>query len=614
MIALRRQTPPARTPAPPLLAPGLADLIAPAGLDFERHRLTFGDQFGRVLAITGYPPKAGPAWLARLFGLPGVVGSLHLVPTDPDALVQQLNRSILEFSARLQGGPRNALIVQRTEQSLRDAQELLRKIDQEQQQVFVAVVVLLVLGRDPEELDRRTRRVEAAAAAAGMRARTLAWLQQEGLTAAGPWAWLPEPVRQAAPRHLPSETVAGAFPFVGGGLNHGSGIVFGRDAQGGVVLVNRWSPPPDAGADGPNMTVLARTRAGKSFAVKVMALREYQLGARVLFIDPEREYKPLCEKLGGSWVDVAGGGGVINPLQVRPVPREPDETAGAGRLGSPLALHLQRVRTFFHLYLRDLTDLERAALEDSLLALYAEFGVTWDTDPAAVPVWPTTRDLHARLQERARRDPGRWDRLAVLLRPAAEGTDAELWAGQTTVPEHADVIVLDVHNLHNLAEPVRRAQYFNVLGFAWDLIRRDRQSERKLLVVDEAWFLADPQVPAALDFLRELSKRIAKYNGAIVTITQNVVDFLAPEVARQGEAVIGNATYKLLLRQGERDLEKLAPLLNLTEAEKDLLASARRGEGLLIAGNQRVRVRIEAAPHELALIDPEQARGLGLVE
>lgn len=66
-------------------------------------------------------------------------------------------------------------------------------------------------------------------------------------------------------------------------------------------------------------------------------------------------------------------------------------------------------------------------------------------------------------------------------------------------------------------------------------------------MVDEAWLLVDPQTPQALAFLRDTSKRIRKYMGGLVVITQNVIDFLAPEVQRHGQALLDNPTYKLLL-------------------------------------------------------------------
>lgn len=595
------------------LEPNLMDLFAPPALDFQRASLALGDQVGRTLMIYDYPPKVGVAWLARLFSLPGVVGSLQMLPADSAQLVRRITTSIAEFSSRLAGGTRNALILQRTEQSLRDAQELLRKIDQEQQQVYSVVVVLLVLARDQDELDKRCRRVEAAAAASGMRVRTAVFLQQEALRAAGPWALLPDRLAPVAPRSMPSETIAGAFPFVGGSINHGSGVVLGRDDNAGLVIFDRWTPPADAGIINPNMTVLATSGAGKSFAVKLMLLREYMLGTKVVVLDPEREYRGLCQALGGSWVNAAGGDGRINPFHIRPAPVEATESATPYRGGeirarvhSPLAHHLQRLRTFFALYLHDLDDLQRANLEEAMLAVYGQFGITWETDVAAVTEWPSTRDLYLHVQALAAEEPARWQKLALLLRAAGEGADSALWGGSSSIPPEADFIVLDVHDLQHAEDATRRAQYFNVLTYAWDLIRQDR-SERKMLVVDEAWMLADPRVPQALDFLRDMSKRIRKYGGSLTIISQNVVDFLAPEVARQGEAVLGNASLKLLLRQGEKDLQVVPQLMALSEAEHDLLSRAKRGEGLLVAGNQRVHLFVEAAPHEMAIIEPAQA-------
>ena len=111
----------------------------------------------------------------------------------------------------------------------------------------------------------------------------------DGLTAAGPWGWLPDQLATMAPRNVPSETVAVAFPFIGGTVNHGRGIVFGKDSDGGLAVVDRWAPPANLGMEGPNMVVLARTRAGQSFGVKVVGVREHQMGAKLIILDPERE-------------------------------------------------------------------------------------------------------------------------------------------------------------------------------------------------------------------------------------------------------------------------------------------------------------------------------------
>ena len=114
--------------------------------------------------------------------------------------------------------------------------------------------------------------------------------------------------------------------------------------------------------------------------------------------------------------------------------------------------------------------------------------------------------------------------------------------------------------------------------------------------------LIDSQAPQTLKFMKSLSKRIRKYSGSFMVVTQNLADFLAPAVAGEGEQVLTNAAYTLLLRQGGKDLQALASLFHLSDAEQDKLTNARVGEGLLIAGNDRAWIRIDTAPHESRLI------------
>jgi len=569
--------------------PDMLDIALPQALDFAAKAITLGDQAARVMAITAYPPKVPAAFLARLANMAGVTLSIHLNPTDPTDLVKAINKAIGEYSGRIEAGG-NALTIQRLEQLLSDAQELLRKIDQEQQQVLYVTIIILLTANDTKELDRRTRQIESMLAATGMRARGAIFRQDEGLQAAGPWLSLPDGIKESFSRNMPAETAAAMFPFAVAGINDGSGILLGRDKDGGAVLVDIWKREGDR--TNSNLTILAKPGAGKSFAAKMLVLREYLQGSRVIILDPEREYQEMCRLLGGHWIN-CGSRGQINPLRARPVP--PDDSAGGEQ--SSLSLHVRTLRTFFSLYLKDLSDLEKALLEEAVMEVYKAHGIFLTTDVATVSHWPTIKHLYEHLTDRAGKNVD-LTRLAVLLKRAAEGTDAGLWSSDISDPTvDAGITVLDIHDLKNAEDAVRKAQYFNVLSYAWGLIERDRQ-ERTILVVDEAWILADPQTPQALAFLRDASKRIRKYMGALVVISQNVVDFLSPEVARHGQAILDNPTYKLLLAQGEKDLQVLSSLMMLSEAEQEFLLTAGRGEGLLVAGAQRIRVKIEAAPYE----------------
>ena len=199
--------------------------------------------------------------------------------------------------------------------------------------------------------------------------------------------------------------------------------------------------------------------------------------------------------------------------------------------------------------------------------------------------------------EKKKKEPEDWKKLSLLIRRIAEGADSALWNGQTTIKTDSDFVVLDVFALQESSDEIKRAQYFNTLSWAWNEISRDRR-EKVILAVDEAYLLVDPETPQALQFLRNTSKRIRKYGGSLVVISQNVNDFLDGAVRRHGQALLDNPCYKLIMGQGEKDLQSLVQLMHLSEAEQEMLAQGKRAEVLLVAGSKRVHAKVELAAHE----------------
>ena len=585
--------------------------LAPMALEFGPRSVVWEDLWTRVYGVLRYPPQVGAAWLARIANHEGVYLSLQAEPTDPTQLALALTRAITQMTGQLQGGSLNPLVRQRLMQQVADAETLLKKIDAEQQSLFLTGVFVLVTASDEVTGRQRCQRVEGLAAAQGLRIRPLVYRQHEGLLSLAPWGqWHPD-LKGSAPFQLPAETLAAAFPFSFGGINHGSGILLGRDDHRGLVLMNRWDPPAEEAITNKNMALLGPSGGGKTWTASLMILREWMLGAKVIVIDPmKRDYRGLCQAVGGTWVNAAGGEMKINPFQA-PVDaggRSVVDDAGSGSL-APMMLQLQRVQTFLETYLPELTALQQALLAQAVQELYQSHGITTETRPGDIPTdqWPHMGHLYRVVSEHAAADPlsADWAMLMALLRDAGEGIAAPLWAGPSTAPTEvdADFVVLDIEDLARAPLPIRRAQFHNVLGYAWDLIRADR-SERKLLVVDEAWLLVDPKTPETLAFLRSIAKLIRGYNGALMIITQQVNDFLTDAVRGEGEAVIGNCAYTMLFRQDHRqDLDAVTHLFHLSDKEQDTLHAAKVGEGLLIADNGRVWLQVELALHERQLLE-----------
>ena len=602
----------------------IVEAIKPTAIEFHPNDFYFGENLARILLVTKYPSRVRIGWLSKIANMEGVICSIHLEPTtDTNKLIDNISKSMGELGGRINNGG-SALMLQRAEQQYKDAETLLKKIDQEQENVFYVTVAIMVIAKDKEELDKRSKKVESALAGSKMKGRSAMFRQEEGLMAVSPYSTCPNTIRDMANRNMPVSTIAGAFPFNSSGLNDGSGYIFGKDNQGGLIFIDPWLRGGDR--TNSNWTILGAPGVGKSATVKHIFTNEYSQGTKIIIIDPEREYKELCKNLNGQWINCGGGkGGRINPLQVKDVPLDDeddddndkvykDEGNGMGAL----ALHFQTLRTFFKLYLKSMDDDLQATLEEILEELYRERGIVWDTDTSKIPSsqYPIIKDLFELANDWANNDEvelsdgskmklsnkkrERCESIALKLRSAAIGADSALWNGHTTINPESDFIVLDTHDLQEADDTIKRTQYFNILTWAWQQLSKDRE-EQVLLGVDEAYLIVDPEVPQALQFLRNISKRIRKYEGGLGVITHSVIDFLDPSVRRHGQALLDNPCFKFFMGSDGKNLEELTKLMSLTEAEQEMLAKKKRGHGLLIAGSKRLHAKVELADHELQL-------------
>lgn len=540
----------------------------------------------------------------------GVICSVHLTPTDPAKLIENISKSIGELSAKISNGG-SALMMQRAEQQYKDANLLLQKIDQEQENVFYVSVSIMITAPTKELLDKKSRKIESVLAGSKMKGRTPMFRQEDALSAVSPYGFCPQSIKDISNRNMPASTIAGSFPFVHSGINDMQGIILGKDRNGGIVLIDQWIRSGDR--TNSNWTILGAPGVGKTATIKHIFTYEYALGTTIIIIDPEREYKELCENLGGQWINCGGGtGGRINPLQVKEVPIDDDEEndflyKDEGKGVGPLALHFQTLRTFFRLYLKDLDNMDYAVLEEILEELYLSRGIDWNTDTRNIPneQYPIMSDLYELIcmklqkEEKSIKTPI-YEKLSLLIRRLAVGSDAALWNGHTTIDRKANFIVLDTYDLQDSDEAVKTSQYFNILTWCWNQISKDR-SEKILLGADEAYLMIDPDVPQSIQFLRNVSKRIRKYEGGLLVISHSVVDFLDPAVKRWGQALLDNPCFKLIMGSDGKNLEELSALMNLTEAEIELISKKNRGQGLLIAGSQRIEVNIELSDFELKL-------------
>ena len=579
------------------------------GIEFFRNKILFGNLWASVYAMIKYPNNVGYGWLSKITSLPNIVSAQVFEPVNDVNLVKNLSRSV-STNTNIANSTRDELTRQRAIKAAEDAQNLMFQIDNNGEVIGNMSNFAMVLGHDEEDLRQNQKQYESRVAAIGCRTRCLITQQKEGLNTISPFGVPDESILRNARRNVPLSTFMGGFPFSANGFTDSTGFPFGVDSSNGLVVIDLWTRGGDR--TNSNGVIVGVPGVGKSTAAKLLMMNEFMGGTKVIVIDPEKEYTDLAMNLGGDVINAGGGRFKINPLQFQTQSYEAEEDADEEEIGlSPMALHLNALVTFFRLYQPSLTDMQISILKQILEGLYHEFSITWETDVSKLKAenYPTFSDMYTYILK-LKQDKSNalyqsyyedMTGIEIAVRELAEGGDKYIWNGITTVQPRSNFISIDTSALQDVSENVKKAQYFNILKWAWEVMSANR-AEKVMLVCDEAYILCDPQVPQSLVFLRNVAKRARKYSGALWIITHSVVDFLHPSVKQYGQGVFDAACYKLIMGSDGQNLIEMAKLFQLTEAEQDIIAGKKRKVAVFFIGSRRIVITVRVSDYKLSLM------------
>jgi type IV secretory pathway VirB4 component len=527
--------------------------------------------------VTGYPREVGGAWLEPLLAYPGNIDiALHLEPVPPLVASERLRRQLarLESSRRL-AADHGRLEDFEVEAAATDARELAQRLARGQGRLFRVGLYITIRADSAEQLDAETAKLTALLGSMLLVAQPATFRSLQG------WiTTLPLGIDLLGMRRtMDTRALAAAFPFASAELACTGGVLYGRNLRSqGLVLWDRFS------LDNYNSVVLARSGAGKSYLTKLELLRWLYHGVQAVVIDPEDEYRRLCQAVGGAHLALGTPGVRLNPF---------DLDAGPDAL--------TRRALFLHTLVAVLVG-ERlgaattAALDRAIIAAYAERGITTDPRTHARPA-PLLADLADALARDA--DPAA-SLLAGRLAPFVTGTHRDLFAGRTTTRPEGHLVVFSTRDL---PEGLTPAGMLLALDAVWRRIADPTRRCRRLVVVDEAWQLM--QHPAGARFLFRMAKSARKHWAGLTVVTQDTADLLGSDL---GQAVVSNAATQVLLAQAPQAISSLAEAFGLSKGEQAFLTAARRGEGILIGANQRVAFRAEGSSqeHVIATTDPAE--------
>jgi type IV secretory pathway VirB4 component len=379
-----------------------------------------------------------------------------------------------------------------------------------------------------------------------------------------------------------SSPCASSFPFISSDLTSDDGIMYGVNRHNGSLIVfDRFS------LQNANAVVFATSGAGKSYAVKLEILRSLMMGADVIVIDPENEYKHLSDAVGGSFMDISLNSQVkINPFDL------PKPVAGAERPADIIRSAVITIKGMLRIMLGEVSAAEDSMLDRALIETYAKKDITPDADLHHIEP-PIMNDFISILE-----GFDGTENIVIKLKKFTEGTFAGLLNSPTNIDIQNQLMVFSVRDLEDELRPIA---IYMIVNYIWNTVRSELK--KRILVIDEAWWLM--QHDDSAKFIFALVKRCRKYYLGVTTITQDVNDFLT---SPYGAAIVTNSAIQLLLKQSPASIDLIQKIFLLTDGEKYLLLEGSVGQGIFFAGVKHVAIQVVASPVEDKIItsDPRQ--------
>ncbi len=572
----------------------LRDLIAPSSIEIHSSYFRLGTKYGRTLYVYGYPREIPTGWLSTLINIDEVLDvSMYVYPVESQVVLNNLRKKVtqLEASASInseKGKTRDPGL----EAAINDAEELRDQIQLGAERFFRFGLYVTLWADSMDELNFVQQKVETIFGQQLVFSKVASSQQEQGLNSTIPQLADQLQIR----RNMNTGAISTSFPFTSADLTDNTGILYGINMHNnGLVIFDRFK------LENANMIVFAKSGAGKSFTVKLEALRSMMLGSEVIIIDPENEYQKLAEAVGGAYIRLSLNSNTrINPFDL-PRVIDSDEADDALRanlvtLHGLFRLMLGGTQVANGVPIASLTPIEEADLDQALIDTYARVGITSDPLTHNSPP-PTISDLYDTLLHMGGSGPA----LAQRLRKYTTGTFAGIFSQQSNIDINNPMIVFNIRDLEDELRPV--AMYI-VLSHIWNITRTVQK--KRMLIVDEAWQLM--KYDDSANFLFSLAKRARKYYLGLTTITQDVEDFMG---SKMGRAIVANSSMQLLLKQSPSAVDVLSDVFKLTEEEKKRLANFPIGQGLFFAGQSHVHIQIQASPTEQQLIttNPQSATG-----
>ncbi len=581
---------------------------------FKKDSFSSGELEYNISTIREFPKFPERCWMLPLMTSDSSV-VINIGILNKQKVVKKLQSTILNLQSNMYTLSKKELIGAREMQlELEIYNEVADSIGYGDETIKSMNIFFINYGVDKKNLENKTRNLSNTLKDSGFILDNLNYRQFEGLSSV---ILKPtDPLSIAFSREVPSITLAEGFPYLTSELNDSNGFRIGENMLGNPVILDQYKLTKDR--KNHNMVIMGTSGSGKTTLAKLLLNYHASVGRKLIVVDPEREYRNLCNYHNGNWVDVGNATfGRINPLQI--FTTLDDEIKPNNK--TVISNHVAFLTGWFEILFSDLDKNIVRAFSSSCAELYE----SWLGDYADIvnmksTEYPILSDLIKFISKTKiiKENNDVQENLLSLLKSEFEnyGQYTNLYNGHSTlVKSDNPFIVFDINTLFEKGQQnIIQAQLYLVTAFIGNEINTNylKTNKETFVLIDEAHLLVDKDKPIALNFIFQMVKRIRKRRGAMTLVTQNPDDFLGSEdVKKKTMAMLNNVQYSLLMNLSSKNIQDIAELYSnygdgLSNEELNFISYAKQGEGLLmVTGFDRHTISIKVTPEQFKAFNNE---------
>ena len=598
------------------------DRISPSTVKFFADKFICGNSYKSVWAVREYPPSTEEqAILSHLADRSGV--TLRIYNRLVDSSEQ---RQIIQHAAR-----RNKLMTTvndvtdsiEAENNLKDVVQLIADLRRNKEPLLHTAVFIELKASDEEKLKVLQSDILMELTRSKIMVDKLILRQKEGMLSALPFGY--NAFGTLFERVLPASAVANLYPLNYSGKTDEKGFYIGRDKFGTNILVDFDKRSDDK--TNANVLILGNSGQGKSYLMKLVLTNMRESGKSIICLDPEAEYEDLTNNLGGTYLDLMSGEYMINPLEPKSFGDQRDaglishtsqkqesrsdscnnndSEPEAFRKVTRLSQHISYLKDFFRTY-KDFTDAEIDTIEIMLMKLYARFDIydLTDLDKLKATDYPVMEDLYNLIEKeymifdhekKHLYTEENLQNICLGLHSMCKGAESKYFNGHTNIKD-SEFLCFGVKGLMDTNKKLKDTLLFNILSYMSNqLLSRGNT----VAAIDELYlFLTNL---TAIEYIRNAMKRVRKKESSIVIASQNIEDFLLPEIKEFTKPLFSIPTHQFYFNPGNIEVQVFIDTLQLEMSEYDLVKYPARGSCLYRCGNERYLLQVIASDYKAKL-------------